>query len=140
MLSGCTTKLKPLESAELEALAEQNKAQVTAGQVEVSRPINLYEAMARALRYNLDYKLELMTEMLAHREADLSRYDMLPSIVANSAYNARDTFGGASSSELLSPTRVGEQSLVASTSAEREFLSHDAELSWDILDLSLIHI
>ena len=139
-LSGCATTPAPFESAELEAIAENNLQQVNADQQPVTGPITMYEAMARALRYNLDYKVELMTQMLRSKEHNLARYDMLPTLVANSAYIARDTFGGASSSRLESPTRVGSQSLVASTSAEREFLQHDAEISWDILDFGLSYI
>lgn len=139
-LSGCATKPTPLESAELEAITSSNLQEVTAEQQPVSGPISMYEAMARALRYNLDYKVELMTEMLRTSEHNLTRYDMLPTLVANSAYVARDTFGGASSSALESPTSTGAQSLVASTSSEREFLQHDAEISWDILDFGLSYI
>ena len=136
LLGGCTVTPKPLTPAELATRADENAAKVAANQEPVSAPIDLYEAMARALKYNLDYKVEMQNEALKVRELDLSRYDMLPQLVASGGYAGRNNDAGASSLSLI--TR--RQSLEPSTSAERDIFAGDLTLSWDVLDFGLSYV
>ena len=46
--------------------------------------------MARALKYNLDAKVEIMEAALKVRELDLANYAMLPKLVASSGYAGRN--------------------------------------------------
>ena len=62
-------------------VASDQKA-LFAGQEPVTREITFSEAVARALKYNLDYRLKLMESALAVGLFDVSRYDMLPKVVA----------------------------------------------------------
>lgn len=133
LLAGCAVTPKPLTSTQIETAAERNFANVDAEQEPISAPIDLYEAMARALKYNLDYKVGMMEEALRSRELDASRYDMLPQLVANAGYAGRNNFAGASSLSLL----TNRQSLEPSTSAERDIFSANLALSWDVLDFGL---
>jgi outer membrane protein TolC len=90
LLAGCSVTPKPLAPSEIATKAESNFQRVDAEQEPVSGAIDLYEAMARALKYNLDYKVEMMEEALKVRELNLSRYDMLPQLVASGGYAAID--------------------------------------------------
>ena len=132
-LSACSVTPKPLTSNELNFKADQYLASLTENQEPVSGPIDLYEAMARALKYNLDKRVEMMERALRSRELDVENYNMLPQLVANVAYDGRSNDSGASSLSLLS----GRQSLEPSTSSERNTVKADLNLSWDILDFGL---
>jgi outer membrane protein TolC len=136
LLTGCAVKPEPLTPSDLQSTAERNFQTVDADQEPVAAPIDLYEAMARALKYNLDYKVELMDEALKSRELDLSRYDMLPQLVASGGYAGRNNFSGASSLSLI--TR--RQSLEPSTSSEKNLYTADLTLSWDVLDFGLSYV
>jgi len=136
LLAGCAVKPEPLTPSDLQSTAERNFQTVDADQEPVAAPIDLYEAMARALKYNLDYKVELMDEALKSRELDLSRYDMLPQLVASGGYAGRNNFSGASSLSLI--TR--RQSLEPSTSSEKNLYTADLTLSWDVLDFGLSYV
>ncbi len=136
LLAGCNVTPEPLTPSDLQTTADRNFQRVDADQEPVSAPIDLYEAMARALKYNLDYKVELMDEALKTRELDLSRYDMLPQIVASAGYAGRNNFSGASSLSLI--TR--RQSLEPSTSSEKNLYTADLTLSWDVLDFGLSYV
>ena len=140
MLSGCSVKLQPLNIEELEAKSEARLEQFTANQEAITRPITLHEAMARALKYNLDYKVELYEEALRSSEADLVNLDKLPRLVANAGYSNRDNFSGSSSSALLGSSTIGGQSLVSSTSSDRDLIDADLSLSWDVLDFGLSYV
>lgn len=136
LLGACTVTPKPLAQVELSTTAERLQREVAANQEPVSGPVDLYEAMARALKYNLDYKVAMMEEALKARELDLAGYDMLPQLVANAGYAGRNNFSGASSLSLIS----GRQSLEPSTSSEKDIFAADLSLSWDVLDFGLSKI
>lgn len=136
LLAGCSVTPKPITPGELATRASENVVKVTADQEPVAAPIGLYDAMARALKYNLDYKVELMEQALKARELNLSTYDMLPQLVASGGYAGRNNFAGASSLSLL--TR--RQSLEPSTSSDRGIWSADLTLSWDVLDFGLSYV
>lgn len=135
MLSGCVVTPEPLSESELALTADTNMAQVTQDQEPTSRSISLYEAMARALKYNLDHKVELMARDLADAKINIARADMLPSLVANSNYSNRDN-KPFSYSESLS----GVRSVDPSTSKEQKTLTKDISFSWNILDFGLSYV
>jgi outer membrane protein TolC len=135
-LIGCSVSPKPLERSDLALSADDYRLRVTADQEPLSGPVGLYEAMARALKYNLDRRVEMMEAALRRRELRLTSHDMLPQLVANGGYAGRNNFSGASSRSLIS----GVQSLEPSTSSERNVLTADLRLSWDILDFGLSYI
>ena len=70
----------------------------------------------------------------------LANLEMLPQLVANAGFSNRDNFSGSSSSALLSSSSVGDQSLVSSTSSERDVIDADLTLSWDVLDFGLSYV
>jgi outer membrane protein TolC len=136
LLAGCAVTPEPLTPSEIQTTAQDNYQRVDAEQEPVAAPVDLYEAMARALKYNLDYKVEMMEEALKDRELNLSRYDMLPQVVASAGYAGRNNYSGASSLSLI--TR--RQSLEPSTSAEKNLYTADLTLSWDVLDFGLSYV
>ena len=140
VLSGCSVKLQPFGLEELEAKREARLEQFTANQEEITRPVTLYDAMARAIKYNLDYKVELYEEALRSSESDLVNLDKLPRLVANAGFSDRDNFSGSSSSALLGSSTIGGQSLVSSTSSDRDVFDADLSLSWDVLDFGLSYV
>jgi len=139
VLSGCSVKLQPFGVEELEAKREARLEQFTANQEAITQPVTLYDAMARAIKYNLDYKVELYEEALRRSESDLVNLDKLPRLVANAGYSNRDNFSGSNSLALTGPTE-GQESLVSSTSSDRDVFDADLSLSWDVLDFGLSYV
>ncbi len=140
LVTGCTLIPQPFSVGELEEESAKQLNNYLSEQDALSAPIGLYEAMARSIKYNLDEEVERMEEALRVRELKLARYDLLPSLVAGAGYNGRNNFSGASSSALLSARSVGSQSLVSSTSSERDTFGADLLLSWDVLDFGLSYV
>ncbi|MCH9765645.1 MAG: TolC family protein [Alphaproteobacteria bacterium] len=133
VLAGCALVPKPLTESEISMVSQDRWALVTASQEPVRGTIGLYEAMARALKYNLDHKVEMYQTTLRNTELNLARYDLLPDIVANSGYAGRDNFNASSSQNLV----TGVQNFGASTSREKEIKTADIQFSWHILDFGL---
>jgi outer membrane protein TolC len=135
-MSGCSLVPISLTQGELKEQAENDRIMVTQNQEAVKGPITLYESIARALKYNLDFHLEFSEKILAKTQFDLSKYELLPQLIAKTGYNSRDKFSGASSRSLL----TGSQSLQSSTSSDRDIFTTDLSLTWNVLDFGLSYI
>ncbi len=139
-VAGCSLSPQPLTLYELSNYAYDKRDRVTADQEPLSGPLGLFEAMARALKYNLDKRVELMQVALRGRELRVAHYSLLPELVANNNYNGRDNYSGGNSVEILAPRRTGEESLQSSTSSDRDVGTFDLAFSWHILDFGLSYI
>ncbi len=137
MLSGCLTAPEAFTEKELKILAKFDKELLQKTRVPLTeRPISLYEAMARALNYNLDLKLETSEKVLAEAELELTKFDQLPEFAADLDYAGRSKDSGASSRSLL----TGVESLESSTSSDRYVATTELGLSWSILDFGVSYI
>jgi len=136
ILVACTSAPQAITEAEAISNAANARGAITAQQEPVTQSISLYEAMARALKYNLDHNVSMMELDLAKADYDLSRHDLLPKVVANGGYYGRSNDAGSSSLSLLS----GRESLEPSTSTDRNVWSGDLTASWNVLDFGLSKI
>lgn len=140
IVSGCTVAPNPFSIDELQSKSQARLEQYTAEQEPISSPVSLYDAMARAVKYNLDYKVELYEQALRGSEEDLANMDMLPRLVASAGFTDRANYSGSRSSALLGSNSVGDVSLVPSTSSDKDVVSSDLTLSWDVLDFGLSYV
>lgn len=136
LLAGCSVNPIPLTSEELASGSADYASRVSDGQEPITRPIDLYEAMARALKYNLDHHVEIVQTALRISELDLSHYNLLPNAVATSGYAARDNFNASSSYNLV--TNV--ENFGSSTSQEKRIGTDDITFSWSVLDFGLSYV
>jgi outer membrane protein TolC len=135
-LSACAVRPEPITPEASTAFTENRLSRIVLEQERVTGAISLYEAMARAIKFNLDTRVEQAQAALRLKELDLSHYKMLPALVANSGYAGRDTISASSSRSI----ETGRQSLEPSTSSERNMFSSDLTLSWNILDFGLSYV
>lgn len=133
MLAGCAVLPQPLTASERAEGVSADRAALFAVQEPVKGDIALQEVMARALKYNLDYRVKLMEEALAQRQLDLSNLDLLPKLALGAGYNQRDSDAASSSQDVL----TGKQSLVPSISSERTRINADLGLTWNVLDFGV---
>lgn len=136
LLGGCAVTPEPIGPAEFQAVAAHSIERVAADQEPINREIDLEEAVARALKYNLDHQVELAEHAVREREYDLAHYSLLPTLVTNSGYAARDSFAASSSRNVF----TGVESLATSTSQDKRLRSSDAAFSWNILDFGLSYV
>ncbi len=136
LLAGCSVKPDALTEDEISSFVSLNAEQVIANQEALHGSVGLYEAMARALKYNLDYRVEMMNEALAARSLDVKSAALLPQVVAQSGYAGRDPNSGSYSRSLT----TGNVSKDASTSAQAENINADIAASWNVLDFGLSYV
>jgi outer membrane protein TolC len=132
-VTGCFVHPVALSVADRKAALAVDQQAMFGDQQPVQGPITLEEAMARALKYNLESRVKLMEAAVAQRQLDLSNFDLLPKLVAAAGYGHRDNVLGSSSQSVL----TGRQSLEPSTSSDRNERVADLGLSWNILDFGV---
>ena len=103
----------------------------------ITAPLTLDEALARALKYNLDRRARMMEEALAMGQLDVSKFDMLPKVMAQAGYSRRSEPRFTFSSKYPSETPSSTDPLDSSTTAERTHSTADLGLTWGLLDVGL---
>lgn len=141
-VAGCTVQPKALDDLELRKHAVDRATRLFAHTEPVKGPISQYEAIARALKYNLDHEIEIRAQALRQREFDISTYQLLPNLVASSGYTHRDRYLASRSVGIDQATGLpnGIQVLSFNTSQARDARSADLGFSWHVLDFGLSYV
>jgi len=117
---------KAFTEQDLRQQSTQDRSQGRQGVEPITAAITLEEAMARALKYNLDRRVRMMEEALALRQLDVTKLDMLPKILAQAGYSNRNNdYGTRNANGLIS----GSQDRVHTLS--------ELGMSWSLLDLGM---
>lgn len=132
-MSACAISPESITDNERSQRIKQDMLDLYKNQEPVTQPISLSEAIARALKYNLDQRVKLMERAVTTGSLEVSRYDLLPRLVLNAGYTDRNNDAGAISQSLIS----GTQSLEASTSQERRRNTFSSNLAWNVLDFGV---
>ena len=135
-LSACTLAPEPLETSAIGDAARSALDATVQEQVPVTRPIDLAEAMARAVKYNLDTRVQLLEETVRSRQLVQANLAMLPALAANAGYAGRDQFESSYSRSL----ETGQRYLQNNTSQDRDLFTRDLQISWNVLDLGLSYV
>lgn len=134
LLAGCASVTPvPLEGPATESVNRADAVALRADVPPITGPLTLEEALARALKYNLDRRVKMMEEAIAQRQLDLSYYDMLPRLTAQSALTSRDN-------DRISQSRdaaTGAPSTSRFISQDRTHVASQLGLSWSLLDFGL---
>lgn len=132
-LNGCLIKPHALDQQEVRARVVKDYQAILSGGEPISEPIDLYEAVARALKYNLDARVKTMQAQLAHQQLNVANYTLLPQVSANAGYDGRNNFSGGVGRSLV----TGRQAVEPFTSSEKNVMTGNLALSWDVLDFGL---
>lgn len=134
LFSGCSTLPEAFDRGEQQQLAQADRAASQTGVEPLTQPLSLAEAVARGLKYNLDHRSRLMEQAVAMGQADLSRFDMLPKLVASAGYSERDNDSISRAKDSV----TGKPSLANPyISSDRAHTTTDLGLTWNILDFGV---
>lgn len=132
-LAGCASIQPP--AIEAGTLLEQGKADLATARKDVepiAGELTIDQALARALKYNLDRRAKMMDEALAFRQLDVSHFDMLPKLLAQAGYTNRDN-----DKITLSRNPDGSINNNRVTTQEREHTLYSLNFTWSLLDLGV---
>ena len=132
-LSACASiQPDPFTPQTLQPTTRADAENIRKGVEPINAPLTLEDAMARALKYNLDRRGRMMEEAIALKQLDAAKTDMLPKLLASAGYNWRDS---DKISESLIPGSNNRSA--GSISTDRERTLGGLDFSWSLLDLGL---
>jgi outer membrane protein TolC len=136
VLSGCAVTPKPVTQDEVRQRVAEDKQKMFVGQEPISAPLTFSDIAARALKYNMDYRLKVMEEALAQGQLDLSSWDMFPRILANAGWVSRnkDQFSSSVSQNGLGGLSTNPN---FSSGIEKSRSTASLEFSWNLLDFGV---
>lgn len=135
VLSACTIAPDDLTIEDHLSRARSDLQAMTSAQDQdpVASPLTLHDAMARAVKYNLDHRLAMMETALQQGVHDVSHWDLLPRVTAETGYTGRSE---ADSSANLNQ-ETGEITLQPTISEERDNTSSELGVVWNVLDFGV---
>ena len=133
LLTGCSVTPEFVTKTEVSTRVKEDTSKMYLNQEPISAPITLEVAIARSLKYNLDYRLKQMESALALGITDYSKFEMWPKLLLNAGYNTRNNDSGGTSIGI----QDGILSLRPSTSQTRDYAQAGAEFSWNVLDFGV---
>ena len=133
MLSACTVSPVAIDKEAVGRRVAEDKAKMFADQEAIRGAMGFPEVAARALKYNLDYRVRLMEEAVAQGLLDVSSWEMFPRLLANAGYTRRNNDQGGYSR--LIPG--GTTSTTASQTVDSSRRLANVEFAWNILDFGV---
>jgi outer membrane protein TolC len=112
--------------------AVESRAALFDGQEPLTGPLTLAEAVARAIKYQAEYRQRQMEQAAAEAQLDVAKFDLLPRLTANAGYTTRnnEAFG-------FGFTPGGQVATNPSASTERTRDTLSLGLSWNLLDFGV---
>gem|GEM_PF-2051046 len=135
LLSACSMRPEPVAVAEQKQILEQDRQAIFAGQAPITKKLDIYEAMARALKYNVDYRTKLFEKQVALGQYDLSKYKFLPAFNVGAGINYRSNLSISDSLDTTTNTRVNFNS----TASDRTIRTSDVRMIWNLLDFGITY-
>ncbi|MGD9638691.1 MAG: TolC family protein [Alphaproteobacteria bacterium] len=131
-LWSCKTSVEPLSDwdravrvdSDVRAILEEQSSR------KIEKPITLYDAMAYALKYNMDRRLNLLKEALAVKNYNINELNALPSVAVNAGFKAR-----SNDSAYRFKTDSGDSGTLYQS--KRPIGTADVQVAWNILDFGM---
>lgn len=135
LLGACSITPEPLTPDQLAQQAQSDREAMFKGGEPLTQPLTMSDAIARALKYNLDRRSKVMEQALAFDQLDLDRWDLLPKLTADAGYTTRSKPYATTSRDLVTQTTGAD--IHPTYSTDRDTITSDLSLSWNVLDFGL---
>jgi len=133
LLAACAVTPEPFTAEQMKQNAQDDRTEMFQKGEALSGPLTVSDAIARALKYNLDRRAKVMEEGLALGQTKVDRWDLLPKLTANAGYTYRSNPNATVSRDV----KTGQDGTSYSYSADQRAMTADLGLSWNVLDFGL---
>jgi len=133
---GCSVQPIPLEPFEIGDRVVEDFEQLHAIKPDNLRPLTLAMAMEMALNHNLERRVKMVEEALAHGQLNVALQQLLPGLTGSVTRNQRTKGAGSTSETVGSGISTGE----FTTSLEKVYTTGDATVVWNLLDFGVSYV
>jgi outer membrane protein TolC len=144
ILAACSRSPEPLEKDSVTRELRADLISLGAMPDPLDKPVSLYDAIARAILYNQEYKLSAMEAALSQSQLDLANANTLPALTLNAGYSSRDNYAASVSTPFTgdkpAPLPANEDDRSYSISQDKQRTTSSAAFTWNILDFGLSYV
>lgn len=131
MLTACTITPKPLTVSDRYTEAKNDLDKLFSQQEPVVGHLNFEQALARGLKYNLDYRIKLVNNALQAGQLKIAMFTMFPALnLSSSVYSRNNQYSSSSVTNTGVVTDI-------SSSTPNTVRSDRIGLTWNVLDFGL---
>lgn len=140
-VAACSRSPEPLDRADVSKELQSDLDKLGVMPEAIDAPLSLYQAIARAILYNREYKLAAMEAALSQRQYDLAKTNILPALTLSAGYTARDKYAASASTTFDNdtPAPLGADPSY-SVSQDKDRSTANAVFTWNILDFGLSYV
>ncbi len=131
VLSSCSIKPTLVSSDERITRISNDLKAMFDSKEPVKMKLTMYQAMARAIKYNLDLRLKAYESAYARIDASVSSVSMLPQVLSSAGYDYRNNDYAITSPQ--NPEQL-------SSTEDRNQRNYSVQFGWDSLDFGLSYI
>jgi len=141
VVAACARVPEPLQRSEVNRELQSDLDQLGVIVDPLDKPVTLYQAIARAILYNREYKLSAMEAALSQRQYDLAKTNILPALTVSAGYSARDKYAASASTTFTNddPDPL-PASPAYSVSQDKNRSTANATFTWNLLDFGLSYV
>jgi len=133
-LSACSIVPTPITLDQQQKVLSADRARAFSDVEPVGPSLTMPEAIARGIKYNLEYRAKRMEQAIAVGLLDVSRYDMLPAVLGQAGYNYRNNYFITEATGAYSGNPSLNEPFVNSA---RDFGVAGLALNWSVLDFGV---
>jgi outer membrane protein TolC len=120
LMSGCSVNPSAFNNEDLSLNIDSTNALINSNIEPLTGPLTIEEAVARAIKYNLEHRVSRYEQSISLGVLDLSQYDMIPDILRSAGYS--------------SSTRDRPPNGSLGGSSRQSSWENSLDLSWNLLD------
>ena len=140
-LAACARAPEPLGRDDVSSELRADLDQLGVVPDSLEEPLTLYQAIARSILYNREYKLAAMEAALSQRQYDLAKTNILPALTVSAGYTSRDNYAASASTTFTNDTPDPLPNPPAySVSQDKTRSTGSATFTWNILDFGLSYV
>ncbi len=131
LMASCAITPKVITPQQRAERIQQDWQAMFKDQEPVKGSLNIYQSMARAVKYNLDIRVKSMEQAFAQADASFAHASMLPSLVATAGFTSRNN-----PYSVISPNNPN----VISTTEDQTQREAGLQFSWNALDFGISYL
>lgn len=141
LVAACARSPEPLKRSDVSQELQSDLDKLGIVSDALDEPLTLYQAIARAILYNREYKLAAMEAALSQRQYDLAKANILPALTVSAGYSARDKYAASASTTFTNDEPDALPASPAySVSQDKNRSTANATFTWNILDFGLSYV
>ncbi len=147
LVGACSQTPEPLIKEQVQLSSQEDYEYLKETSENAPLEIDLYQAIAIAIKNNRDLRLNLMDSALSQDQIDVVKFDMLPKLSANAGYKVLEQHP-ASTSAAIAANSFGELKEAESIAADPSYTvsqdavsrTQDIGFTWNALDFGLSYV